>query len=129
MWAFDTWLAKTDHGDDSNNVIVARARPSSKPAILFLDFANSMGFDGSWSGAGWRQVRAAPFPALMRRHLDRTLLNAAIGRIEEMPEATIREIVDRIPASHLKASQRVVLVRGLLGRRGLVRGALASELA
>jgi len=129
MWAFDTWLGQTDHGDDSANVIVGRARPSSNPEILFLDFANSTGFDGSWSGTGWRRIAAVSFPALMRRHVDRGLLREAIDRIESMPDAVICEVVERIPASHLQASQAALIVRGLLRRRALVRGALAAELA
>ncbi len=112
MWAFDTWLAQTDHGDDSNNVIVGRTRPSSKPAIVFLDFANSMGFDGSWSGSGWRIVRPAPFPALMRRHLDPKLLKDAIGKAR----AAGRQI-----AQHARADEVAALLRESGGGPGAGR--------
>jgi hypothetical protein len=97
--------------------------------MLFVDFANSLGFDGSWGRMGWHRITRAPFPALMRRHLDKRLLAETVERIEGLSEATIRGIIHRIPRSHLGRPQKAVIAAGLLGRRRLVAGALRAELA
>lgn len=44
------------------------------------------------------------------------------------PEASIREIVTRIPESHLSSEQKELILEGLVGRRKLIEGALKSRL-
>ena len=48
--------------------------------------------------------------------------------IAEYPEASIREIVTRIPETHLSNEQKELILEGLVGRRKLIEGALKGRL-
>src|SRR5262249_17107870 len=125
----DTWLAQTDHGDHPDNVIWGYdPQRLGESAILFLDYANSMGFNGSWVARGWANAQAAPWPPLMLTHLDVTLVQPVIAAIEAFPEEAIREVVYGVPDEYLAPDQKGIVVDGLIGRRPLVQEALRSIL-
>jgi hypothetical protein len=124
MLAFDTWLHQVDHADHPHNVIWGY--DPAKPAdsrIVFLDFAFSMGFQGDWNGDAWKNVQPAGFPGKLRTHLDTEALRSAVESIERFPDESLREIVGRIPPTHLPESQRVTILQGLFGRRRLLADA------
>lgn len=128
MLAFDTWLGQTDHGDHPQNVIMGyNSERPSESGLIFLDYANSLGFNGQWNGGAWQPVQTAPWPPRMLGHLDPAALRAAVERIEEMQDEPIRNVVTRIPESHLPAAEKPIIIDGLLGRRGLLRGALQAN--
>lgn len=130
LLALDTWLDQTDHADHPENIVwgynPARIADS---CILFLDYANSLGFNGQWNNGGWRNVQRAPWPPRLMEHLADGALKPTIAKIETLPEETVREIVNRIPDGYLPVDQKAVITEGLIGRRPLVRAALQSVLA
>jgi len=129
MLAFDTWVAQTDHGDHPDNIVWGYDPAAlGDSAIVFLDYANALGFNGQWTAGQWQQTQAAQWPPLLLKYLDKSLVEAMVARIEAFPEATIREIVSRIPDSHLPQVEKGIVTEGLACRRSLVRDALRSVL-
>ncbi len=126
--AFDTWLAQTDHGDHPNNIVWGYdPNELADSAIVFLDFAFSMGSDGSWEKGSWKTVARAPVPPLMLQHKAAGALEEIVLKIEQLSEAEIATIVSRIPASHLADGQKQTIIDGLIGRRSLLRDCLKKE--
>jgi len=116
--ALDTWLDQYDHGDaHAGNVVWGYGPEGSE--LVFLDYASSMGADGSWRADGWQSVEIAPFPRHLLARLDDDLLEAAIERIEHFPRSAIEEIVGRIPSGFLPEPEKAMLTVALVGRRGL----------
>jgi hypothetical protein len=127
--AFDTWLKQTDHHDHPHNIVWGYD-PADLPdsSVVFLDYANSMGYDKSWRSGGWAHVVEALFPPLLLKYLDKKALAGTVKAIAEYPEASIREIVTRIPETHLSSEQKELILEGLAGRRRLIEGALKGRL-
>jgi len=127
LLAFDTWLGQTDHGDHPENLIMGY-NPDRlyESGLIFLDYANSLGFNGQWSGDGWQPVQVAPWPPRLLTHLDPAAVAATLGNVEQLADETIREIVNRIPEGHLPTAEKPSIIDGLLGRRGLLRPALRA---
>jgi hypothetical protein len=128
-FAFDTWVGQTDHADHHPHNIVFGYVPgqdSKQPPVeaeyVFLDFAMALGWGGLWEGEGARSMGVAPFPSAMIGAIDSIALGGILDRIESVPEATVSEIVHRIPDDYLLPAQREVITKGLLARRELVRG-------
>ena len=116
--ALDTWLDQYDHGEAHAGNIVWGYGPEGSE-LVFLDYASSMGADGSWRADGWQSVEIAPFPRHLLARLDDDLLEAAIERIEHFPRSAIEEIVGRIPSGFLPEPEKAMLTVALVGRRGL----------
>lgn len=57
------------------------------------------------------------FPPLLLKYLDQKALAGTVKSIAEYPEASIREIVARIPETHLSPEQKELILEGLVGRR------------
>jgi hypothetical protein len=72
-------------------------------------------------------LRSRDAPLLVK-HLDRVAITRTLVAIEKMPEDSIREVVQRVPSSHLSDEQKVTLCEGLVGRRSLVAPALKAVL-
>ena len=62
----------------------------------------------------------------MLEHLDRAAVEAAITRIETLPEEAIRKIVTRMPDEYLPGDQKTMITEGLVGRRPLLGPALVG---
>ncbi len=130
LLAFDTWTDQKDHNNHAENVVWGYdpARLSDS-ALLFLDYANAMGFDKTWQAGGWKNVQRPPWMPEMNACIDSIALQHTVEKIEQFAEDSIREVVNRIPVDYLPDSEKVVIIDGLIGRRALVRQALSSELA
>lgn len=129
LLAFDTWTDQQDHNDHPDNIVWGYD-PShlGASAIIFLDYANSMGFGGSWAAGGWQNVTKPQWMPLMLQHLNAALLRQTVERIENFEEAAIRDIVNRVPDDYLSQAHKTTVLDGLLGRRGLIRNVLKTEL-
>lgn len=113
---FDTWLGQTDHGDHPHNVVLGfNPENRANSSLVFLDYANSMGFDGSWPRG------AAPFPDLILKNHDAEAIRETIKRIEELDEKTIQAITGRIPELFLPKDEASALADELIQRRMTVR--------
>lgn len=84
--------------------------------MLFLDFASSMGADGSWETPS-PDVREARFPARMLECLDLDALDRTLDSILACDKDQIEHIVHRIPDDFLPVDQKRVITEGLVGRR------------
>lgn len=127
---FDTWTAQSDHNDHPDNIVWGYDPGKlAASAIVFLDYSNSMGFNGSWAGDGWRAVTKPSWMPLMLQHIDRKAVRASVEAIEHASPDTIRDIVRRIPKSYLPVEHADAILNGLLERRSLVRAALTAEIA
>lgn len=130
--AFDTWVGQTDHNDHPHNIVFGFLPPddASQPIVdgnyVFLDFAMALGWGGGWEGQSWNVLGIAPFPPAMQAAIDRSTLGGILDQIENVSDDTISGVVRRIPDDYLVPEQREVILRGLIGRRALVRGLLAQ---
>jgi hypothetical protein len=127
-FAFDTWVGQTDHADHHpHNIVFGYVlgddpkQPPVEAEYVFLDFAMALGWGGLWEEAGAKAMGVAPFPPGMIDAIDTISLGDMLERIESLTEATIADIVNRIPDDYLPAAQREVIASGLLTRRDLVR--------
>jgi hypothetical protein len=130
LLAFDTWLGQKDHGDyNPHNIILGYdTEQPSACELVFIDYAYSTGFDGSWEDGRWKDVKPAPFPRLIQRSLDRDLLRATIDKIEALPETAICSVVDRLEDFWMPREQRERVKEGLLGRRIALREGLSTAM-
>lgn len=125
MLAFDTWVGQADHGDHPHNIIWGYDPPDySTSRVLFLDFVRSMGWAGDWNNGGWKNLSKIPYPLLLQQHVDKNLLSETAEAIRVLPEATIKEIVYRIPETHLTTQQKDLIFEGLVGRQSLLADAI-----
>jgi len=62
----------------------------------------------------------------MQAAIDSSTLGGILDQIENVSDETISGVVNRIPDDYLVPEQREVILRGLIGRRALVRGLLAQ---
>jgi hypothetical protein len=53
----------------------------------------------------------------MLQHKNVQRLEEMVARIEQFPETSIEEVVNRVPESHIDVAQKETIVRGLIGRR------------
>jgi hypothetical protein len=102
-------VAQTDHADHHpHNVVFGYADFDDDvyrgAEFVFLDYAMALGWAGSWD-------------------------TDPLHRIENLPEATISTIVNRIPDDYLVAQQREVILRGLVARRERVRELVTARIA
>jgi hypothetical protein len=115
MCVFDAWLHNTDHDNHPGNLLVSVDPDETLPLRLaYIDYAYSM--THSWPNDEWG---AAACPPPYDRHVavDMNVIKDTAGRVQAMPEATIREVVERIPSEFVNDADRMKLVRGLLDRQ------------
>jgi hypothetical protein len=126
-WALDTWVSQPDHNDHPQNIFYGYERGDTPAGrFCFLDYAWALGHQMvesafKWRGGGWRNVGAAPFPPHMLRFMSTDALLSVVERIEQFPEDTIRNVVERIPRVYMDDDEKDVVIEGLLGRRQMVR--------
>jgi hypothetical protein len=128
-WAFDTWLGQGDHHDGSPDNIVFGYDPADIDGtgrFIFLDYAFSMGHLGSWDAEKMLVCAPARIPALMQAAIDRNELSQTIEEVEAVTDDSIKEIVTRIPASHLDSQDKERIATVLSKRRSLVRSAFVE---
>jgi len=132
-FVFDTWVGQTDHADHHPHNIVFGyllgddpKQPPVEAEYVFLDFAMALGWGGLWEGDGARTMGAAPFPPGMIDAIDTITLGGILDRVERTTDATITDIVNRIPDDYLPVAQREIIASGLRTRRALVRGLVTS---
>lgn len=124
--AFDVWIGQTDHDHPSN--IMFGYEPNTDGHYVFLDFAFAFGNGGRWDDGGWEHDWNVGFPNEMRRRADPASLREAVEKIEGTADGAIRQIVERVPDTHMWGEERDLVLQGLLKRRELVRVQLASYL-
>lgn len=125
--AFDTWIAQTDHEKPSNIVYGYEGAKYGAGKFLFLDFAFSMGISDNWSTTAGVCTEAR-LPEYLRAHVHRPTLASTIEAIEGVTEATLRDVVDRIPWQWMPDEKKQAILTGLLARRTMVRPALSHYL-
>lgn len=120
---FDTWTDQIDHSDTHDHNIIFGYYPNddSRNALIFLDYAFSLGFGGKWDDDGYKKVGRAPFPPRLVDLAKDEHLKEELDRLEHYPEKSIREIVMRVPGSHLDGDEARKILDGLLCRREMVR--------
>lgn len=132
--ALDTWVDQVDHDDHPHNIIFGyKQGATASGEFIFLDYAWALGFPSwrkpkGWGNDRWRNIDDPPFPPHMKRWIDPDELERVVSKIELLPEATVQEVVDRIPDQFLGRDQKSLIATGLLGRKSLVRAALKPYL-
>jgi hypothetical protein len=125
MAVFDTWIANTDRQNDGN--LLVREDVSVSPPVLrsaYLDFAHSMACRWEKGERWWKLEDAvACYPDGVP--LDSVVMGAFIRKIEGFPEATLRGIVNRIPAGFLSKPHQAVILEGLSFRQSMIRRTMA----
>jgi hypothetical protein len=121
MLVFDTWIAQGDHSDSSpHNIIWGYDDDDDDGSLVYLDFARTLSWDGSWDSGGWREVAVVPFPKLLKQHCVDADVIAMAQRIRDFPDDSIASVVDRIPESYLRPAERETIRTGLMRRKALV---------
>lgn len=117
MVVFDTWVDNSDRSNDGN-VIVSAALPDP-PGVAYIDYAYSLAKDWGEQQAPDIAAVRGPFPQV--GELDRDLVNEAIGKIADLKDSHIRQVVTRIPDEFLPEARRNVVADGLIARRDRLR--------
>ncbi len=94
--------------------------------MVFLDYALAFG-SGQLPELDENEV-PAEFPPYLREHAPAEAIDEMVSRIETFPEATIRDIVQRVPIDFLEEAEGGRIVDRLLQRRGQVRAIFEREL-
>ncbi len=117
MCVFDAWVQNTDHNNHPGNLLVSVDPDETRPLRLaYIDYSYSM--THSWPNDEWRGTSCPP---AYDRHVpvDIGVIQETARRVQDLPEANIRELVERIPAEYVfdcDQSKRKI-VAGLLDRR------------
>jgi hypothetical protein len=116
--AFDAWLGNTDR-NNPNNVILAREE-NTLGTLYFLDFSNSMDFNGGWSGGNDLVFSTVGLPPAFAMSLDGDRVREGAERISSIPDSKVREIVTRIPDDFLAPDRRGALSDNLVARKAIL---------
>ena len=124
--AFNLWVGQWDHGDDSPDNVIWGLDPAdtTNHGFIFLDYAMAFGFDGPRYLDAWERVAPLPFPRVLLQRFDRGAALKTVKPIEALSDDRIRELVYRIPETHLPRTDADHIFAGLRRRRPLVRVAL-----
>lgn len=117
-FVFDTWVGQADHNHPSNIAWGINPDNESDSALMFFDYEMAFGV-GTWG-----PVQAAPFPAELMALLDRDEVERTVRAVEAFDEERLTMTVSRVPDSHLAPDEKADIIRQLLARRALVRGAV-----
>lgn len=130
MVAFDTWLGNGDRVNEGNLLVQEDVSgPVPVARFAYIDFANA--FTWSWGppsnqAEAWKFVGATgPYPVGSNR-LDLTLMAKTRDAIRAVPQAAIRDIVDRVPPSFLPAARKDAIMKGLEYRQQSLDSLLRS---
>jgi hypothetical protein len=117
MMAFDTWVAASDRKND--HILVSDDGDLTALKLAYIDYAFALSYE--WIGvvAPQAEPRAA-FPSDIP--VDQTAMNAIVSAIEGLEERQLGEIVNRIPADYYVDGAHDAIIKGLLDRRGQLRG-------
>jgi hypothetical protein len=144
--ALDAWVMQADHDNhDANMFFGWDASPSDEIAgirghLFFLDYSFSLGHRWCekghrrvlgwkpWDQDGWKATVKIPFPPYLDRYLLRDHLESTLQKIEAFPEETLNEVVLRIPDEYMSASEKQMILRGLVERRQIAREGVKSQL-
>lgn len=127
-WVFDTWVGQREHDEHPHNIVWGYDSSLTASGFVFLDYATSFGWGDQWRNRGWLNLEAARIPALMLATIDSASIGTHLDRLEAVADGVIRDLVERIPADFLSDEQHALIVEGLIGRRPLVRQAIAPYL-
>ncbi|MBI5500479.1 MAG: hypothetical protein HY907_09560 [Deltaproteobacteria bacterium] len=128
--AFDTWVGQGDHHNHPHNIVFGYVPGDLLHAeFVFLDYAWAFGFSGGWRGEGTSTCGPVGFPTIMLANMDRPALLAAVAAIEQFDVATIKDVVARIPTSHLDRQEGQLIASRLIQRRSSVRAALSMQMS
>ncbi len=129
MLVLDTWIGQGDRGDHPHNVQFGYdPQAPARSKLVYLDFARTLDWNGSWQNDGWRAVQTVAQPSQVAGCLDRLLARQVLERIRGMDDAQIGDICRRLVGPHFSVAQAETAERGLLGRRQLLEPALAPVL-
>lgn len=126
--AFNNWVCQTDHNDHPSNIAFGMDREPALNSWVFLDYAMALGWGGLWDQGGWESLGVMNFPARLLPHIGAAQLDATLRRIEEYDAERIRQLVERIPGTHLAHEEGQKIINGLVRRRPLVRQLVAQYL-
>jgi hypothetical protein len=127
--ALDTYLRNTDRSNGRNCLIGQDPDNPEDDSCMFIDYSNSMNFDGQWSDGKWAQMQPPTTHEHLKRYGDPAVINAVATNIESLPDAFLKATVERVPDEYLNKDAKSTLLKALLERRGLVRQAALDSLA
>ena len=113
--AFDAWLGETDHQNPRNFLVVCEE--NTLASLYFLDYSNSMDFNGGWSGGNHLRFSKVAIPPAFASCLTRERVCAGAEKIVEIPDGTVEEIIKRIPNQFMAQEKRDSLVGYLIARK------------
>lgn len=131
MSVFDTWIMNGDRFNDGN-LLIQQLHPNGPVRAAYIDLANSMTLvsrflqhqhPGQTLEEQWRKsyvIQRYPQEAPQ----DDSARDAAVARIEALPDSVIHDIVTRIPIGYMDAAKQAEIVAGLIFRKQHLRGML-----
>ncbi len=135
MAAFNTWVGNTDH-DNGGNVLATEDTSEAQVVVrvAYIDYANALsmkfGADPAAPENWTTRSVVRPYPRVdpYRPGMpDLATMAAVVQRIEALPDPTITEIVERIPAAFITDGRRRTTVLGLLHRKTVLREWMRAE--
>ncbi len=127
-FALDLLIGQTDRNNERNVVLGSDMASPPNTEFLFLDHAMSLNYGNRWDNEGWKNVEMVPIPDTFKASLRKQLVLQGAEELAQLPDNTVREIVDRIPDDYMSPPHRAVVIAGVNGRKHLIRGFVKEHL-
>lgn len=112
--ALDALLDNDDRPTLGNTIFAC----DEEPPHFFLDFSNGMNRNGKWTNERYQTfAKPPPLPQIFLDSLSVDITRGAASRIAAISDATVEEIVQRIPDDFLPPDERTNLAKWLIWRK------------
>ncbi len=113
MTVFDTWVQNVDHNDHPGNLLISMDS-AGELQVAYIDYAYSLAYPWKGQQANYQQCCSPYDPKIAA---DATIQRSVISAVQAFPEASIRDLVGRVPKEFLSSQHRTLIVDGLLDRQ------------
>lgn len=115
MCVFDAWVHNTDHNNHPGNLLISLGTdPAETLHVAYIDYAHSLAH--SWPANEWAGLYC-PQVYDPQVQVDRGAMSATIGRIRDLSEANVRDVVERLPDHFVASAQKLNIINGLVDRQ------------
>lgn len=117
---FHAWIATQDLKDEH---LVVATEDAATYTVAAIDFAYSLDLPPLDGGP----VAPPGGPPTLIANVDKSVVEATVGKIENLSDDEIRTIVQALPAEIANDNEKERLASGLIGRRAKIRPAMQGQ--
>jgi hypothetical protein len=127
-FALDLLVGQVDRNNARNVILGVDPGNPDHTEFLFLDHSYALNHQNRWRDDRWKGMEMVPIPEVFRKSLSKDQVIVGARRISELSEATVHEIVERVPDEYMASAQKEIVTAGLLGRRKLIEPFIQANL-